>query len=103
MYSTNEKNNFILVMFFVIISVFVIYYDSIFYGASIYDDPVYFDYLKALFENNSKSIAFTSILTDFVNSNWHPITVFSLAIDFLISGNNPAYFHLMNMFMLLRM
>ena len=93
----NNKKLFPFLLFFMVCGfVYVIYYDSIFYGVSSYDDHIYFDYLRSIFKDGPSVSAFLSILTDFVHSNWHPATVLSLAIDFIIGNDNPVYFHITN-------
>ena len=91
-----DKTFTLMVMFVVSVFTFVIYYDSFFYGESNYDDHVYFDYLKTLFEHGLTISVFSSVFLDFVNSNWHPITVLSLSIDYLVGNGNPVYFHVTN-------
>lgn len=92
----NEKP-FVLLLFFILCFFsYVIYYDAIFYGESSYDDPIYFEYLRNLFNDGVTLTAFFPIFYDYVNSNYHPLTVLSLAIDFIIGGGNPVFFHVTN-------
>ncbi len=96
----NSKSDFVFVFAYVlpvfVLFALLIYFDSFFYGVSNYDDHVYFSYLNNIFKDGVTLIAFKSVFTDFVNANWHPVTIFSLAIDYLISNNNPVYFHVVN-------
>ena len=94
-----EKNKkvFSFIFFFVAcVFIYIIYYDSIFYGQSSYDDHIYLDYLRGIFKDGVSFTAFLSILVDFVNSNWHPVTILSLAVDYVVGGDNPIYFHVTN-------
>lgn len=93
----NNEFKFPLILFFVIcIFSYIIYYDSLFYGESNYDDFIYFEYFRDIFKNGVSLNAILSIFSDFVNANWHPITILSLAIDFVIGDDNPIYFHATN-------
>ena len=94
----DDKLFSLLVLLLVCALTYIIYYDSLFYGKSNYDDHIYFGYLSELFKNGVSFSAFAPIISDFVNSNWHPVTVLSLAIDFVISGGDPLYFHITNTF-----
>lgn len=92
----NEKIFLFLFVCVVFVFTYVIYYESIFYGDSKFDDQVYLGYLRELFKDGVTSTALSSMLTDFVNANWHPVTILSMAIDFIIGGDNPIYFHVTN-------
>lgn len=92
----NKKVFSFLFFFLICVFIYIIYYDSVFYGESSYDDHVYLDYLRNIFKDGVNFIAVSSILTDFVNSNWHPVTVLSLAVDFVVGDDNPEYFHITN-------
>ena len=92
----NKKVFSVLFFFMVCVFIYLIYYDSIFYGESSYDDHVYLEYLRSIFKDGVSFTAALSILIDFVNSNWHPVTVLSLAVDFIIGDDNPVYFHITN-------
>lgn len=81
---------------FIILSIlaFVIYGDSISHEFVHYDDHVF---VKALINNQSDF--FTTIVWAFsnnVNSNWHPLTILSLVIDYQLYGTNAGGFHVTN-------
>lgn len=92
----NEKIFLFLFILIVFVFTYIIYYDSVFYGDSKFDDQVYLEYLRELFKNGVTITAISSIFSDFVNANWHPVTILSMAIDFIIGGDNPIYFHVTN-------
>lgn len=85
-----------ILLFVVLVSLsltYIIYFDSIFYGESNYDDHVYFKYFDSLRDSGT---IWPSILTDYVLANWHPVTVLSLGLDYFISQGNTVHFHLVN-------
>lgn len=91
-----ENRNTALVFILISIFAFGVYYDSLFYGESNYDDHVYFDYLAATLNNGLNLDSLFLLVTDFVNSNWHPLTVLSLATDYIVSDKNLIFYHFMN-------
>lgn len=90
-----NKTTLVLLLFFSAFAL-LIYYDSFFYGVSSYDDSVYFKYLKDLFGKEISSDTFVSIFSDYVNSNWHPVTILSMSVDYFVGDGDPVYFHITN-------
>ena len=89
--------NKVIVVSIIIFFALVIYYDAINHEFIIFDDQVY---LEAIISNDSGlwslvKFAFTSI----VNSNWHPVTMVSLIIDYKIFGDNPGGYHITSVFL----
>ena len=94
-YEDNSKLSYVL--FFTILSLtYIIYYDSLFYGAINPDDKIYLGYLQDIFNQGVTFSSLSSIFTDFVNSSWSPATISSLSIDFLLGNNNPILYHVTN-------
>lgn len=92
-YETAEKYCFILLL--ILIPIFS--YGQLFSHKFInYDDETYLIYLIGINNQGLLSVV-SSISTDIVNANWHPVTLLSLFIDFSISGGSPAWFHLSNL------
>lgn len=84
---TNNKIVFLLLTLLAI----VIYHDAVSHDFILYDDQLY---LYPIINNESD--LFSMIAWAFasnVNSNWHPITVISLIIDYKLYDLNPAGFH----------
>lgn len=62
----------------------------------LWDDPTYVlenEYLKV----NSWNDVFQQFALTFVQGNYHPLTILSLAIDYSIDGLNPRVFHTSNL------
>ena len=92
-YETAEKYCFILLL--ILIPIFS--YGQLFSHKFVnYDDETYLIYLIGIYNQGLLSVV-SSISTDIVNANWHPVTLLSLFIDFSISGGSPAWFHLSNL------
>ena len=92
-YETAEKYCFILLL--ILIPIFS--YGQLFSHKFVnYDDETYLIYLIGINNQGLLSVV-SSISTDIVNANWHPVTLLSLFIDFSISGGSPAWFHLSNL------
>lgn len=60
-----------------------------------YDDPEYINH--PVIQNGVSFNNLYSIFTASVNSNWHPVTVFSFALEYQIVGKNASSFHLTNL------
>lgn len=75
--------------------VFVVFIQVKNAGFQNYDD---FEYLEndIVLDGFSKN-NLQKMLTTPVNSNWHPVTILSLAVDYKIYGLTPAGFHLTNL------
>jgi tetratricopeptide (TPR) repeat protein len=61
-----------------------------------WDDAGYIinnDYIKSFSAENIRGI-----FSDYYMSNYHPLTTISYAIDYSIAGENPAWYHFVNMF-----
>lgn len=92
----NKKYIPYFVIFTVSVLTFLIYGESYQYGYSNYDDDTYLDYLKNIFKDGVSFSLLPSLMLDFVNANWHPVTIMSLAFDFVIGNGSPVYFHITN-------
>ncbi len=60
-----------------------------------WDDAGYIinnDYIKSLSTDH-----IVSMFSDFYMSNYHPLTTLSYAIDYQISGENPVWYHVINL------
>ena len=92
-YETVEK--YCLILLLILIPIFS--YGQLFSHKFVnYDDETYLIYLIGINNQGLLSVV-SSISTDIVNANWHPVTLLSLFIDFSISGGSPAWFHLSNL------
>ncbi len=60
-----------------------------------YDDFEYID--NPVIQNGIGLSNLGAILITPVNSNWHPVTLFSFALDYKLFGSSPAGFHLTNL------
>ncbi len=77
-----------------IFSLFVIgialYHKVVYYDFVSYDDTIY---MSALYDIFSKGGVLLWTLTEVVNSNWSPVTLLSLALDYKLYGLNAGGFH----------
>ncbi|MBZ0220963.1 MAG: tetratricopeptide repeat protein [Candidatus Methylomirabilis sp.] len=79
---------------------FAAYVPSLWNGFVNWDDPYYVfknPYILAIESGWTGGIsAWLDLLTSSTGGNWHPLTMSSLAIDYLVWGRNPFGFHLTN-------
>lgn len=94
-YFTQERSRFIFSCILLTLLSVVVYAEVLGHDFLNYDDNVYIDYIK-LYDQGLFSLLGWG-LTSVVNSNWSPVTVFSLIADYKIYGNNPAGFHFTNL------
>lgn len=76
------------------LATFITYLPALTNGFVNWDDDEY-----VLYNPNIKSINigfFKWVLTSYFFTNWHPLTIFSLAVDYSIWGLNPFGYHLTN-------
>ncbi len=82
-------------IFLIIILTGVIYFQSFSFDFTNWDDNVY------VTENpqftSQTGINLRSVLSQPTSGNYHPVTMFSLSLDYLIGGLNPQVFHLHNL------
>ena len=87
------NNKLIFGLFFVL--AFIVYHNAAYHEFIAYDDQVY---LKSLINNDA---GFWSLVkysfSNIVNSNWHPLTMVSLVIDYEIYGVNAGGYHVTNL------
>ncbi|MBZ0220964.1 MAG: tetratricopeptide repeat protein [Candidatus Methylomirabilis sp.] len=91
----NKRNTRVLaVAAFSALAAFLVYAPSLWHGFVNWDDPVYVlenPYIRSL---DGPSVRF--MLTSFYSANWHPLTLFSYALDYAIWGKDPFGYHLTN-------
>jgi Flp pilus assembly protein TadD len=92
----SKKQNGWKWMIGILLLTFISFYPAIKCGFTSWDDPLY-----VTSSNLIKSLSFDNIAKIFsiksdVASNYHPLTIISLAIDYHISKLDPAFYHLVN-------
>lgn len=92
----DDKRLYLLLFSVISFLTFSIYYESFYYGDPSYDDHTYFYYLNDLLKNGLDIPVLVSVFSDFVNANWHPVTILSLTIDYFAGGGHLEYFHFVN-------
>lgn len=75
--------------------IFVVFSQVIGFEIQNYDDLEYID--NPIIQQGISSDNFRDLLLSPVNSNWHPVTLFSLALDYEFFGRKPLGFHLSNL------
>jgi len=95
---TNKMNNEVTknILIFVVLCILglIIYYQSFNFPFVNLDDIIYLHAIKSVGDGFSNNVDW--LLTSIVNSNYHPITLLSLIIDYKIYNGNPAGFHVTN-------
>jgi len=71
---------------------FAVYLPSLQNGFTNWDDPLYIQQNQFL-----RHAPVTAVLTTPVASNWHPLTIWSYALNYRISGLDPASYHWLNL------
>ncbi len=71
---------------------FAVYWPSLQNGFTNWDDPGYVNKDPLLSNPN-----FGAVLTTPVAANWHPLTIWSLVLNYRISGFDPASYHWLNL------
>ena len=77
----------------ILIITFIIYIPALSAGFVNWDDPDYVGGNNYLIRDLSR---LPELLTTPVQGNYHPLTMFSLALNFAISGDNEWSYHLFN-------
>ena len=85
--------NTILVLSIIIIT-FIVFYPSLKNGFTNWDDPGYVTENNLITQLNAKTIKY--IFSHFVMSNYHPITMISIAVDYHFAKLNPFQYHFVN-------
>ncbi len=91
----DADKNFRTVVFLIALLTLLVYLPSTHSGFVNWDDGlyVYDDPVIRLIDLKFLETIFTQVLV----YNWHPLTMFSYALDYYIWGLNPAGYHLINM------
>ncbi len=95
-FKAKHKTRLYLIAFLIASVTFIFYIPALNNGFVNYDDDVY------VYENNNIRSIDTKLLSWIfkaeANPTWHPLTLFSLALDYAIWGLNPMGYHLTNNF-----
>jgi len=89
-----SKRNIIVAVIAIVIVSFIVFYPSLNNQFTNWDDPTYVVDNEMITGLGPKNL--DQIFSKNVSSNYHPLTMLSLAIDYSISGLEPYTFHLTN-------
>ena len=81
----------------VIILTIIVYYPSINFKFTSWDDPLYVTENMEIRELNPSNILSFFSTVNPVAANYHPLTMISLAVDYSIAKLNPSQYHLSNL------
>lgn len=90
----NENQKNIVYLFVLAAAVFAVYFPGLQNGFTNWDDVAYISNNKLIQDLSFEKIPL--FFTEPVVGNFHPLTMFSLAIDYNFLGTEPFYFHLHN-------
>lgn len=89
--------NKLLIIFLLCLISFSIYLPTLGFDFLNYDDHVYIKYLSDNFSDGVSKNNLRGLILDFVNANWHPVTILSFLLDYQIGGSQIATtFHFQN-------
>jgi hypothetical protein len=91
---TRDNSKHLLLSVFIVTLVFVLYLPSLDHDFINWDDPLYVTKNPDI--GNLSFSAIGTLFTTVVSSNWHPLTMLSLQLDYAIWGLNPRGYHLTN-------